>query len=95
MRVCQEHYFYSFLIAEVSAEALDSYIDFCRSVQWVPIEGNGVVSDLFDRPNNSGRVLGVGVEYALLNTVLSAVPELPGLYLFVVKLLFTKYEHDK
>ena len=87
------HYFNSFLITEVSTEALDSDVDFCRSVQWVPIESDRIVSYLFDRAHNSGRVLGVGVQNALFDAMLSAVPELPGFDLFVMELLLPEHQH--
>lgn len=56
----------------------------CWSFQRVPVEGDRVVSNFFDRSNDAGGVFGVRIQDSLLDAVLATVPELPGFDLILV-----------
>ena len=51
----------------------------CWALEGVPVDCEGVVADLLDVADDADRVLGVGVQDALLHRVLPRVPELPQL----------------
>jgi hypothetical protein len=105
----QRQTLHSLLIAKVRAEALHRNADLhhremnmfatgiylhVRLLGGIPKELDGVMSDLLDLADHPRTVLRVDLQNALLHTVLSGVPKLPGFNLFIIGFVFAKDDHQ-
>jgi len=72
---------------------LDGNVYLSRTFQRVPVDCYGIVGNFLYAAYKAYAVLGIGVEYPLLDAVLPTVPEVPSLYLVLWTLLFSKHQH--